>query len=106
MVLTTVTACFMAYSSDYDVQTINTSDTFSPLDQSYEWMLLEHKIVDKVYDTYLFFIRHNMAYIAYICSKDADGQPVGWQILEYPIAVRLFPMLEEHKADYAEFISS
>jgi len=106
MVLNTLTACLMAYSSDYNVPVNETEDFVSPLDMPYEWVLMEQKTIDKVYDTYLFFVRHNMAYIAYICSKDSEGKPLGWQILEYEIAVRLFSMLKEHKEDYAEFISS
>ena len=106
MVLNTVATCLMAYSSDYDVPYNESENTFCPLDHTYEWMMQEHKIIDKVYDAYLFFIRHNMAYVAYICSKDSHGIPIGWQILEYKIAVRMFPMLKEHKQDYAEFMSS
>lgn len=105
MVLNTLATCLLAYTSDYNVEYNETENTFCPLDHEYEWMMLEHKIIDKVYDAYLFFIRHNMAYIAYICSKDSAGQPIGWQILEYPIAVKLFPVLKEHKEEYAEFIS-
>jgi len=106
MVLNTVATCLMAYSSDYDVPISETENFLSPLDMEYDYQILEHKTIDNVYDVYLFFIKHNMAYIAYICSKDSIGIPLGWQILEYPIAVRIFPMLKEHKGDYAEFISS
>ncbi len=108
MVLVAFTACMLATSPSM-VDSVSPmidipfedDSTYSPLDYPYDFRFIAKEELGHIYDAYLFFSPQNLYYTGWLCSKNPDGKIVGWQIIEYWLAKKIFPDLKSKKDQYA-----
>jgi hypothetical protein len=100
MAIASIATFMMANISDIDDPDDEPAWNSSFFDGSIELHLIEKKELSNVYDIYLFVTSSKAIYMAWLASKDEEGNPVGWQFVEYDLAKKIFPNLKSHKFEY------
>jgi len=101
MVLATFTACMLATTTPMLDVPCEDDTEYSPLDFPFDYKFIAKQELGLIYDAYLFFTPQNMYYTGWLCSKDRDGKIVGWQLIEFWLAKKIFPDLKNRKDQYA-----
>ncbi len=101
MVLVAFAACMLATTTPMLDLPNEDDSTYSPLDFPFDFRFIAKQDLGHIYDAYLFFSPQNMYYTAWICSKDGNNKIVGWQIIEYWLAKKIFPDLKNRKSQYS-----
>ncbi len=105
MVLGLFATCLLSAGSMSD-EVFDEPDTeYSPLEFPYDYRFVRKQSLGDIYDAYLFWSPQNMYYTAWLCSKDKE-EIMGWQLLEFKMAKKIFPYLRGKEDQYAPISSS